>query len=82
MRSAGGEIVNILTEIDDYNSGCNKETLNMIKAKIGEEPWKKVEAILDILETGESSIAHSKLILHICEDLVEKSSQTLMTRKI
>ncbi len=73
--------MNILKEIADYNAGCNKDTIKIIKAEIGEEPWKKVEAILDILKTGESSIAHSKLILHICEDLVEKSSLTLRTRK-
>ncbi len=73
--------MNILKEIADYNAGCNDETYKVVKAEIGEEPWKKVGAILDILETGESSIAHSKLILHICEDLVEKSSLTLRTRK-
>ncbi len=73
--------MNILKEINDYMAGRNDENYELAKAKIGEESFKKVRAILDILETGESSIAHSKLILHICEDLLDRCSLTLGTRR-
>ena len=45
-----------------------------------EELKKKIGAILDILEIGKPSIAHSKLVLHICEDLLEKCSLTFGTK--
>lgn len=73
--------MNILKEVEEYKMGCADEIYKAIRADIGEDSCKKVGAILDILETGESSIAHSKLILHICEDLLEKCSLTLGTRR-
>lgn len=52
-----------------------------IKKMLGHDSCKKIGAILDILEIGESSIAHSKLILHTCEDVLEKCSLVFGTKR-
>jgi hypothetical protein len=51
-----------------------------IKKRFGHDASKKIGAILDILEIGGPSIAHSKLILHTCEDLLDKCSLTFGTK--
>lgn len=50
---------------------------DILKKKLGHDTCKKVGAILDILEIGSPSIAHSKMVLHVCEDMLEKCSLTL-----
>ena len=51
-----------------------------LKNRLDKDTQKKLGAILDILEIGKPSIAHSKLVLHICEDLLEKCSLTFGTK--
>ena len=51
-----------------------------LKNRLDKDTQKKIGAILDILEIGQPSIAHSKLVLHICEDLLEKCSLTFGTK--
>ncbi|MEG1476571.1 MAG: hypothetical protein RR902_03040 [Oscillospiraceae bacterium] len=46
----------------------------------GTDTCKKIGAILNILEIGQPSIAHSKLVLHTCEDLIDKCSLTFGTK--
>lgn len=48
--------------------------------KLGADTCKKIGAILNILEIGHPSIAHSKLVLRTCEDLIEKCSLTFGTK--
>lgn len=50
---------------------------DILKKKLGHDTCKKVGAILDILEIGSPSIAHSKLVLQVCDDIIEKCSLTL-----
>lgn len=47
---------------------------DILKKKLGHDTCKKVGAILDILEIGTPSIAHSKMVLHVCEDALDKCS--------
>lgn len=51
-----------------------------LKNRLDKDTQKKIGAILDFLEIGKPSIAHSKLVLHICEDLLEKCSLTFGTK--
>lgn len=51
-----------------------------LKNRLDKDTQKKIGAILDILEIGKPSIVHSKLVLHICEDLLEKCSLTFGTK--
>lgn len=67
--------MNIKEQVKNYN--INYET---IKSDLGHDASKKVGAILDILEIGSPNIAHSKLVLHICEDLLEKCSLSFGTK--
>lgn len=52
----------------------------ILKEKLGHDTCKKVGAILDILEIGSPSIAHSKMVLHVCEDMLEKCSLAFGTK--
>lgn len=70
--------MNIFEEVKNYN--CAKEELEGLKAQLHPDSRKKVGAILDILEIGQPSIAHSKLILHVCEGMLDMCSPTLGTK--
>lgn len=77
-----GEVNNmdIRREINEFLQLSSEENYEELKKKLGCDTCKKIGAILDILEIGESSIAHSKLILHICEDTLERCSLTMGTK--
>lgn len=51
-----------------------------IKRKLGHDTCKKVGAILGLPISRMSSIAHSKMVLRTCEDMLEKCSLTLGTK--
>lgn len=53
---------------------------NELTKKLGYDSCKKVGAILNILEIGHTSIAHSKLILTNCYDMIDKCSVTFGTK--
>ena len=62
--------MNIQNEIEKLRQGYE----DSLRDALDEDTRKKVGAILDILEIGASNIAHAKLILHICEDAMERRS--------
>lgn len=64
--------MDILKEVMEFDVDYD-----ILKKKLGHDTCKKVGAILDILEIGSPSIAHSKMVLHVCEDILEKCSLTL-----
>ena len=68
--------MNIEKEITEHNVDYEA-----MKQKLGFDTCKKIGAILDILEIGNPSIAHSKLVLHTCEDILEHCSLTFGTKK-
>ena len=70
--------MNIMQEMDEYE---RTEDYTRLKERLGEDSCSKVGAILRILEIGTPNIAHSKLLLHVCEDMLEKCSATMGTRK-
>lgn len=61
---------------------ANGIDVESLESDLGEETCKKIGAILNILEIGNESIAHAKLILHICEDMLEKCSITFGTKRV
>lgn len=67
------EIKVLAAEMFDEKS----EDYLFMKANLGQDTWNKVGAILRTLEIGSPSIAHSKMVLHVCEDMLEKCSLTL-----
>lgn len=73
--------MDIQKEVGSFMHAHKEADYETIKAELGHDACKKIGAILDILEIGESSIAHSKLLLHVCEDLLEKCSLTMGTKR-
>lgn len=73
--------MDIKKEIDAYRNASTAFDYEEVKKKLGHDSCKKVGAILDILEIGESSIAHAKMILRVCEDSLEKSSLVFGTKR-
>lgn len=73
--------MDIWQEVKSYAESCEDESCTAIKANLGTDSWKKVGAILRTLEIGSPNIAHSKLILHVCEDMLEKCSVTMGTQQ-
>ena len=67
--------------VSAYAGSCRTEDYEIIKAQIGHDSCKKVSAILDILEIGETNVAHAKLILRLCEDSLEKFSLVFGTKR-
>lgn len=51
-----------------------------LKKQLDPDTQRKIGSILNILEIGTPSVAHSKMVLHICEDILDKCSTTLMTK--
>lgn len=73
--------MDIQRELSSYFDASTEHDYEQIKKKLGHDSCRKAGAILDILEIGESSIAHSKLILRVCEDILEKSTLTFGTKR-
>ncbi len=77
--------ISIRSEIEAYQSintldnpdNAYKRLIN----SLGEVTVKKMRAILDILEEDQASIAHSRLVLHLCEDALDRCSLTFGTRR-
>lgn len=67
--------MDILKEVMEFDVDYD-----ILKKKLGYDTCKKVGAILDILEIGSPSIAHSKLVLHVCGDMLEKCSLSFGTK--
>lgn len=57
------------------------EDYAILRAELGDNAMSKIGAILRILEIGKPSIAHSKRLLHTCEDMLEKCSLTFGTAR-
>lgn len=57
------------------------EEYAILRAELGDDAMSEIWAILRILEIGNPSIAHSKRLLHVCEDMLEKCSLTFGTRR-
>lgn len=57
------------------------EDYAILRAELGEVAISQMWAILRILEIGKPSIAHSKRLLHTCEDMLEKCSLTFGTSR-
>lgn len=73
--------MDIQHEIDVFLKASTSEDYDKIKEKLGHDNWKKIGAILDILEIGESSVAHAKLLLRVCEDVIERCSIVCATTR-
>lgn len=71
----------IMQEIEEYGKACCDDDYEKIKTQLGNDSWNKVGAIFRILEIGSPNIAHSKLLLHVCEDMLEKCSTTVATSR-
>lgn len=69
--------MDIMQEIKGYRA---TEDYEILRAELGNDSMSKIGAILRILEIGSPNIAHSKLLLHACEDMLEKCSLTFGTR--
>lgn len=52
-----------------------------IKERVDSDTALKIGAILRILEIGDSSIAHCKTVLHLCEELLDSCSLAMGTKK-
>lgn len=63
--------MNIMDELKQHDIDTKE-----LGDKLGEDTCKKIGAILNILEIGNESIAHAKIILHTCEDILDKCSIT------
>ena len=72
--------MDIQREIDVFLNTNRNEDYDKIKEKLGRDDCKKIGAILDILEIGESSVARAKLLLRVCEDVIEKFSPLFGTK--
>lgn len=72
--------MDIFKEVKEFAETHNDEGMEALKKTLGRDACKKAGAILDILEIGEASIAHSKLILHVCEGMLDQCSLTMGTR--
>lgn len=70
--------MDIMRELDGYEETGDYSEL---KTRLGEDSVSKVGAILRILEIGKPNIAHSKLLLHVCESMLEKCSLTFGTTR-
>ncbi len=51
-----------------------------LKQQLGHDTSEKVGAIIRVLSIGSPSIAHSKMVLHVCEAIIEKCSLTFGTK--
>lgn len=68
--------MSVFKEVTDYNVDYEK-----LKEELGVDTCKKIGAILNILEIGQPNVAHSKMVLHVCEDVLEHCSLTFGTKK-
>ena len=68
--------------IEDLLSEPNNLDYEKMVHAIGHNNTKKVSAILEILKIDIQSVADSKMILNICEQLIESSSDAFLKIEI
>lgn len=68
--------------IEDLLSEPNNLDYERMVRVIGHNNTKKVSAILEILKIDIQSVADSKMILNICEQLIESSSDAFLKIEI
>lgn len=70
----------IQKEIDSFNDPIFDGEWESLKQQLGHDTAEKVGAIIRVLSIGSPSIAHSKMVLHVCEAIIEKCSLTFGTK--
>ena len=73
-------MVDIQKEINNLKDPIFDKEWASLKEQLGHDTSEKVGAIIRVLSIGSPSIAHSKMVLHVCEAIIEKCSLTFGTK--